>query len=644
MDVDIALASIAKAQDSDGDGAGYFSDSSFGLIPGFDADRKDRYHHHNRGQHHPIRGQELSDEEDEEQEESYFPNSQKQHRRQHSPPPLKIKKSSRGNNGRHDHRGSSRSVLEPLPLSFGGKSFDNQKNKNKHLDEMVNTRKQKTSKAKAPTDDLEALENVGKRNIDGDDNGGEANTKRVKQFKPFAVKYSKEEAQKFKNSMRKWVIPEVKFLANEEEAKKCMKIAVCMTNHYEEHGLNKLSEHELDLQIEEYYAKYGGECVRKFVNTQRNQLGQNLRKVVLRLHDEGRAFTAKQLEAVITRNPETLLKKPTVFKEDDPDAKEKAAKNKEVNDANKKYRARFLTYLDELIPATTPAGIWNEAQRSKHVLHGCQHLVLGVLKDVVPVEEEAMILVMLENNWEKWVWQAYIWRTYQMSPKQYLADVGYEEFHKQQPESKYSDAECGNNEFGGWEDEGVQRFAEARDTIKEARKNKECRKVEMQFQQLLERKYPGKTEKKPKAREAKAPTPRTSVAFGAGGAGRKKRGKGKASLHAVCDSDEEVRKMEALLNCDAKAGARKKKQEEKKGKAMAKKAKAAKRKGVTANADEDESSVDQDQVIAAMESSEEEDDDLIGRAPNPKKTQPSDSQSKAAEADAAAAKEGGDDE
>ena len=64
-------------------------------------------------------------------------------------------------------------------------------------------------------------------------------------------------------------------------------------------------------------------CVRQFVNTQRNQLAQALRKVVLKLHKEEREFSAGQLLAVITRNPDLLLMKPTKFKEGTQKAKEK---------------------------------------------------------------------------------------------------------------------------------------------------------------------------------------------------------------------------------------------------------------------------------------------------------------------------------
>ena len=292
------------------------------------------------------------------------------------------------------------------------------------------TRKQKKA-AIAKNND----ENLAKRANDGDSDGDHAVNKRVKTFQPFAVKYDKAEAVKFKASMRKWVIPEVKFLANEVEAKKCMKIAVVMTNHYEEKGLNKLSDEELDLQIEEYYDKYGGECVRKFVNTQRNQLAQALRKVHLKLSEKDEAVPSKALEAVITRNPELLLLKPTKFKEGDTKAEEKKAENKEVNDENKKHRKRFLTYIDELLPAATPAGIWNEEQRREHMLYCCQHMVAGELKDVVPVEEEAMVLVMLENYEQTWAWQALVRKEEGIEIEAHKKKIGSEKFYKLQPET-----------------------------------------------------------------------------------------------------------------------------------------------------------------------------------------------------------------
>ena len=109
-----------------------------------------------------------------------------------------------------------------------------------------------------------------------------------------------------------------------------------------------------------------------------------------------------------------------------------------------------------------------------------------------------------------------------MNVEQCKKHVGLEEFMKQQPESLYSDALSGNSKYGGWTEKGVLRFAEVRDMIKEARKNKDCRKVEQQFQKLLQRKYPIATRKrKAKGKKVVAPQARTSVAFGGGGAKKK---------------------------------------------------------------------------------------------------------------------------
>ena len=202
---------------------------------------------------------------------------------------------------------------------------------------------------------MEAMRNKLKRqneeNGDGDEEQGVAKKPKAERWKPFAVNYDEAEAGKIKKSMRKWVIPEVKFLANDEEGKKCLKIAITMTNHYKDQGLDKLTEEQFDRQIDEHWDKYGKVCVRQFVNTQRNQLAQALRKVVLKLYEEGREFSAGQLMSVITRNPNLLLVKPTKFKEGDPKAKEKASQkrilgwdmNWEVNGHKKGLSARKKT-------------------------------------------------------------------------------------------------------------------------------------------------------------------------------------------------------------------------------------------------------------------------------------------------------------
>ena len=233
------------------------------------------------------------------------------------------------------------------------------------------------------------------------------------------------------------------------------------------------------------------------------------------------------------------------------------------------------------------------------------------MKDVVPVEEEAMVLVMLENYEQTWAWQALVRKEEGIEIEAYKKKIGSEKFYKLQPETKYSDAEGGNCKCGGWSEDGVVRFAEVRDKIKEARKNRECRKVEQQFQRLLERKYPKKNKKKPKTSTVAAPQERTSVAFGAG---RKKKAKGaKASLHAVVhDSDEEKQKLQAVLNFDEKTDGKKAARKAAK-KAAKKPAKRGKGKNNEVAAEVDEEEVE-GEVADALESSEEEDDDLI-RAP-----------------------------
>ena len=234
-------------------------------------------------------------------------------------------------------------------------------------------------------------------------------------------------------------------------------------------------------------------------------------------------------------------------------------------------------------------------------------MVAGELKDVVPVEEEAMVLLMLENYEQTWAWQAMVRKEEGIEIEAHKKKIGSDKFCKSQPATLYSDAEGGNNKCGGWEEEGLIRFAEVRDKIKEARKNRECRKVEQQFQRLLERKYPKKNKKKPKTSTVAAPQERTSVAFGAG---RKKRAKGaKANLHAVHDSDEEKKKLQAVLNFDEKTDGEKAARKAAK-KAAKKPAKRGKGKNNEVAAEVDEEEVE-GEVADALESSEEEDDDLI---------------------------------
>ena len=119
----------------------------------------------------------------------------------------------------------------------------------------------------------------------------------------------------------------------------------------------------------------------KNINTLRNQLSSNLRKVVLELHKEKKAFSAKMLLRVITRNPKLLLLKPTKAPEGKTIPEATLAKNEEANLANERLRDRLFIYLDRLLPATSLHGMWGVEQRTKHMIHDCKQEVAGVIED-----------------------------------------------------------------------------------------------------------------------------------------------------------------------------------------------------------------------------------------------------------------------
>ena len=289
--VAVVVADIAAFATSDEDG--YVTSSSFGLVEFMEENYQEDRRRGNQSC--------SSDEED-----SFIQHSQKHHIRE------RVNRGSKEKSGRR--------VLEPLPVKHRGKELrDYQQRKN--ADAMSNTRqsekkKEAEKKQAAKKDRMDALEKelaaLKKENKTlkrtNDDDGDQGESKRVKpdKFEAKAVKYDREEGEKYRKSVRKWVSPKVKFLATPEEAKECLKIGLQMTNVWTKEGLDKLSEDQLDVQMDECMAKYGKVAVMKNINTLRNQLISNLRKVVLDRHKEGKAFSAKQLLKVITRNPKLL--------------------------------------------------------------------------------------------------------------------------------------------------------------------------------------------------------------------------------------------------------------------------------------------------------------------------------------------------
>ena len=108
----------------------------------------------------------------------------------------------------------------------------------------------------------------------------------------------------------------------------------------------------------------------------------------------------------------------------------------------------YFFFLDKILECVAGRRGWKKARTTQLVSQYCT------------VSDEAFALLTLENNWEKW-----------------------EKRQKRGP-GKYTSSTQGNKMFEGWSEEGLKRYNQIYQVVKQDRNKKEAKAFEMRFRDL----------------------------------------------------------------------------------------------------------------------------------------------------------------
>ena len=315
-------------------------------------------------------------------------------------------------------------------------------------------------------------------------------------YQPFPVEHSKHVEKDIRETFRENVWPYQKFLKNDSEVKEALKSCLEGIDEWDNMKLGTLDPEDLDAQLDKYLPHYKT-LVTKLFNKHRSDDQSAVRKVWLQHRinqDSTEGLTAAQFLKVAQRIPKYL-----VILDEEGGTDEENQANQEANVQNQKYRDRLVLFFDEFLPKVLVPTAWSINHRQEELISDFVYNETD--KDVVPVEAEAMAILYMENNQDKWEFQATTIKKTGAKNWEAWKDTASEEDKKDMPHPKYSDSTCGNKEFGGWSPEGRRRFKTLCKLIRMGRKREETIKIEKEIREMLRKKH----EHKPKAKAQPLP-------------------------------------------------------------------------------------------------------------------------------------------
>ena len=268
-----------------------------------------------------------------------------------------------------------------------------------------------------------------------------------------------------KNGLVKDVYNSFKFLFVEEEVEEL--VAACLEHTTDWPKIKALDGPDMDAVVQSYVDVYGS-SICSAMNTARSTDQTQLRNKWLDLQKKGKLATAAMYLKVALRDPDHLL----ILDENTGDEKVDA-ENKKKNEDNKKYRDRFNVYISQIVPCCLYKDVWNYGLSGGRLI---SEVDKATNQELVPAEGEAMSILFLENNEQKWIWQSGVLGAGYSTVTAYKKEVKQLEKagkklkeHQIEPEALYSSSTCGANPLGGWSDEGKARYKELVDMIRKAR-------------------------------------------------------------------------------------------------------------------------------------------------------------------------------
>lgn len=315
-------------------------------------------------------------------------------------------------------------------------------------------------------------------------------------YQPYPVEHSKHVEKDIRETFREKVWPYQKFLKNDSEVKEALKSCLEGIDEWNNMKLGTLDPEDLDAQLDKYLPHYR-QVVTGLFNKHRSDDQSAVRKVWLehRMNQKNaEGLTAAQFLKVAQRIPKYL-----VILDEEGGTDEENQANQEANVQNQKYRDRLVLFFDEILPKVLVPTAWSIQNRQEEIISDFVYNETN--KDVVPVAVEAMAILYMENNQDKWEFQATTIKKTGAKNWEEWKKTASEKEKKDIPHPKYSDSACGNKEFGGWSPEGRKRFRTICKLIRMGREQEETKEIEEVVRDLIQKKH----EHKPKPKEKPLP-------------------------------------------------------------------------------------------------------------------------------------------
>jgi hypothetical protein len=231
-----------------------------------------------------------------------------------------------------------------------------------------------------------------------------------------------------------------KFIADDAELDKIMEM-ILMKHDHTAAIITGLTDDDKAATIRNYSLTYGpGIC--DTINSKRSTTQSAICDVVL-----GRKKTGKRIPSVA--NLLLIIRRKGLAYSIKEGESEPTDENKKLVDSN---RDIFDWYVDKLVPKVVGFASWGPNQ--KHYGNLSTFAPGGETEPYVPANAEAFIQLLFENAETKW---KYLMRCQARKDKPNKRCVHMD--------TKYSSARSGHNNFGGWNQEGRNRFEELRKKI-----------------------------------------------------------------------------------------------------------------------------------------------------------------------------------
>ena len=206
---------------------------------------------------------------------------------------------------------------------------------------------------------------------------------------------------------------------------------------------------EIDSWIETYKKP-----VKKALYACRNYLVSEMKKSAFKVLKEGNKLpTSEEIRRCATRNIPVL---PTDGS--DPD------------EETLYLRKLFKWYWEELLPRVVGATEWGKSVKYYTTIQKAKRV--SDKRALIPVSHEAMLVLVWENNYEKW-------------PVLYEHTMKKKDQKQPVINGKYTVTDGGQNEWGGWLPSGLTAYNKYKKEVKAARKNPKSLALEKQFLKLL---------------------------------------------------------------------------------------------------------------------------------------------------------------